>query len=50
MFGTNYSNCVCLVTQDGHTALDAAAQFQGADSEVVQTLTKAGAKTGKQVK
>ena len=52
MFGTNYSNCarVCLVTQDGRTALDTATQFQGADSEVVQILTKVGAKTGKQVK
>ena len=36
-------------TQDGRTALDVATQFQGADSAVVQTLTKAGVKSGKQV-
>ena len=35
--------------QDGHTALDVATQNQGADSELVQILTNAGAKTGKQV-
>ena len=50
-FGVDLSalNLLNLFTQDGRTALDVATQIQGADSAVVQTLTKAGAKSGKQV-
>ena len=35
--------------QTGCTALDVAKQSHGADSAVAQTLSKAGAKTGKEV-